>query len=123
VEYARAVLEPKRGKCAFLNFCLDITAECDCIAKDDPRLMPNLGLLAGTDPVALDQACFDLVVKTAGRDVFHAAHPRRDGSKQLRYAEELGWARGTTNWLRSEAQGITRRPYGSPSGQCLRNFR
>ncbi len=89
-EYAKAVLATKKGKAAFLNFCLKITAECDCIAKDDPSIVPDLGVLASNDPVALDQACYDLVVKAAGRDVFKAAHPRRDGSKQLRYAEELG---------------------------------
>jgi len=89
-EYAQAVLAAKKGKTAFLNFCLKITAECDCLAKDDPRLVPDLGVLASADPVALDQACYDLVVQTAGRDVFQAAHPRRDGSKQLRHAEEIG---------------------------------
>jgi len=90
VEYAQAVLEPKKGKAAFVNFCLKITAECDCIAKDDPSVAPDVGLLASNDPVALDQACFDLVVKATGKDVFKAAHPQRDGAKQLRYAEELG---------------------------------
>jgi hypothetical protein len=89
-EYAKAVLAAKKGKSAFLNFCLKITAECDCIAQDDPRITPDLGMLASNDPVALDQACYDLVVKTAGRDVFKAAHPNRDGSKQLRHAEEIG---------------------------------
>ncbi|MCX5795267.1 MAG: DUF362 domain-containing protein [Elusimicrobia bacterium] len=89
-EYAQAALTGKKGKAAFLNVCLKITAECDCIAKDEPALMPDLGLLASADPVALDQACYDLAVKAAGRDVFKAAHPRRDGFKQLRHAEEIG---------------------------------
>jgi len=90
VEYAKAVLTAKKGKAAFLNFCIKITAECDCLAKDDPRIAPDLGILASNDPVALDQACYDLVVKAAGHDVFKATHPRRDGSKQLRYGEEIG---------------------------------
>ncbi|MFA6003279.1 MAG: DUF362 domain-containing protein [Elusimicrobiota bacterium] len=90
VEYSLAVLGPKKNKSAFLNFCLKVTAECDCLAKDDPSIAPDIGILAASDPVALDQACFDLVVKAAGRDVFKLAHPQRDGSKQLRYAEELG---------------------------------
>ena len=93
VEYARAVLGPKKGKAAFLNFCLDITAECDCLAQDDPRVAPDLGILAATDPVALDQACLDLVIRAAGRDVFREAHSERDGRKQLRYAEKMGLGR------------------------------
>jgi len=90
VEYAHAVLGAKKGKTAFFNFCIKITAECDCIAKDDPCLVPDLGVLACADPVALDQACLDLVLRAAGRDVFKDAHPKRDGLKQLRRAEELG---------------------------------
>jgi uncharacterized Fe-S center protein len=89
-EYAKAVLAAKKGKAAFLNFCVKITADCDCIAKDEPSITPDLGILASNDPVALDQACYDLVIKAAGRDVFKAAHPSRDGSKQLRHAEEIG---------------------------------
>lgn len=90
VEYAGAVLRAKRGKSAFFNFCLKITAECDCLAKDDPAMAPDVGILAANDPVALDQASFDLVVQTAGRDVFKLAHPKRDGFKQLRHAEQIG---------------------------------
>lgn len=90
VEYCRAVLGPKKHKSAFLNFCLKVTAECDCLAQDDPGIAPDVGILASSDPVALDAACYDLVVKAAGRDVFKEAHPQRDGFKQLRYAQELG---------------------------------
>lgn len=89
-EYAKAALAGKKGKAAFLNVAVKITAECDCLAHDDPPIVADLGLLASADPVALDQACYDLVVKAAGRDVFKAAHPRRDGSKLLRHAEEIG---------------------------------
>jgi uncharacterized Fe-S center protein len=89
-EYAKAVLAAKKGKSAFLNFCLKITAECDCMPTNGPCIVPDLGVLASADPVALDQACYDLVVKAAGRDVFKAAHPNRDGFKQLRHAEEIG---------------------------------
>ena len=53
-------------------------------------MAPDLGILAATDPVALDQACLDLVIRAAGRDVFREAHPERDGLKQLLYAEALG---------------------------------
>jgi len=89
-EYAKAVLSNKKGKVVFFNFCLKITKECDCLAKDDPRIAPDIGILASTDPVAIDKASFDLVNKSAGKDIFKEAHPKRDGSRQLNYAAEIG---------------------------------
>jgi uncharacterized protein len=90
IDYARAVLSNKNGKAAFFNFCLKITQECDCLAKDDPRIVPDIGILASSDPVAIDKAGFDLVNKAAGRDILKELHPKRDGLKQLNYASELG---------------------------------
>lgn len=90
VEYAKAVLDAKKGKAAFLNFAVKITKECDCLAKDDPSIAPDLGFLASSDPVSVDKASYDLVVKACGRDIFLNEHPGRDGRKQLAYARDLG---------------------------------
>jgi uncharacterized protein len=90
VEYAEAVLKNKKDRCAFLNFATKITAECDCLAKDDPRISPDVGIFASHDPVAADKASFDAVLKAARRDIFRQAHPSRDGMKQLIHAQELG---------------------------------
>lgn len=90
IEYARAVLDNKKGRSIFFNFCLKITKECDCLAKDDPRIAPDIGILASCDPVAVDKASFDLVVKSSGSDVFKKAHPDINGNKQLSYAASLG---------------------------------
>ena len=80
----------KKDKVAFLNFAVKITKECDCLAKDDPRVSPDIGILASSDPVSIDQASFDLVNQACGRDIFKELHPRRDSRRQLRYARELG---------------------------------
>jgi len=77
-EYALAVMQGKKGKLAFLNFAIKITKECDCLAKDDPRVSPDIGMLAADDPVSIDKASFDLVVKACGRDIFEELHPHRD---------------------------------------------
>ena len=90
IEYAWSVLSGKKEKAVFINFALKITKECDCLAKDDPRISPDVGILASTDPVSIDKASFDLVNKAAGRDIFKEVHPERDGSIQLHYAHELG---------------------------------
>jgi|WetSurMetagenome_2_1015567.scaffolds.fasta_scaffold00008_5 uncharacterized protein len=90
VEYVAATLAGRK-KAAYVNFALKITAECDCLAKDDPRIVDDVGIFASADPVALDQACFDLVKeKAGGADVFKQAHPERDGLRQLAYAEKIG---------------------------------
>lgn len=88
VEYTKAVMQGKN--CAFLNFATKITAECDCLAKDDPKISPDVGIFASRDPVSLDQACYDLILKASGKDIFKEAHPKWDGLKQLRHAQEIG---------------------------------
>ncbi len=90
VEYAKAVLGTRQGRSAFINFALKITKECDCLALDDPRIVPDIGIFASEDPVSIDKACYDMVLDVSGRDIFKVVHPRRDGSKQLRYAADLG---------------------------------
>lgn len=90
IEYVSAVLKNKKGKTGFLNFAIKITKECDCLAKDDPRVAPDIGILASADPVSIDQASFDLVNQACGRDIFKELHPQRDGAKQLKYAHKLG---------------------------------
>ncbi len=90
VEYTKAVLQGKEKKCVFFNFATKITQECDCLAQDDPRIVPDIGICAASDPVSIDKACLDLVKKRAGKDVFKAVHPKRDGLTQLRYASGLG---------------------------------
>ena len=89
VEYAFAVMRGKKDKAAFLNFAVKITKECDCLAKDDPRVSPDIGIFASRDPVSIDQASFDLVNKACGRDIFKELHPHRDSRRQLRHAREL----------------------------------
>jgi uncharacterized Fe-S center protein len=90
VEHALAVMKGKKERSAFLNFCVKITKECDCLAKDDPRVSPDIGILASLDPVSIDQASFDLVNEACGKDIFKKLHPACDSTRQLRYAHQLG---------------------------------
>jgi hypothetical protein len=89
VEYAKAVLVNKAGKMVFFNFLVKITQECDCMSRDYPRITDDIGILASTDPLAIDRAGYDLVKQRSGEDVFRKVHPKRDGNKQLLYAEKL----------------------------------
>jgi hypothetical protein len=89
-EYAKAVLGSAKGKAIHVNFAVKITKECDCLAKDDPRIAPDIGIFVSLDPVSIDKACLDFTVKAAGRDILHEVHPERDGMKQLVHAAEIG---------------------------------
>lgn len=89
-EYSLAVLKNKKGKAGFVNFAIRINQECDCWGSDNPRLAPDVGILAALDPVSIDKASYDVVNNFCGKDIFKAAHPKHDGLKQLRYAQELG---------------------------------
>jgi uncharacterized Fe-S center protein len=90
IEYAFAVLQNKKDKVVFFNFALKITKECDCLAKDDPRVAPDIGIFASNDPVSIDKACLNLVTEACGKDIFSELHPYRDGRRQLEYAHQLG---------------------------------
>ncbi len=90
VEYAKAILDSKKKKRAFINFCLKITKECDCLAKDDPRIVPDIGIFASLDPVAIDKACLDMVNEKADRDIFRKLHANVNGLKHLEYAQTIG---------------------------------
>ena len=89
-EYALAVLRDKKEKSCFLNFALRISQECDCWPYKNPRIAPDVGIFASLDPVAIDKASFDLVNQASGKDVFKQAHPKEDGLKQLRHAQNIG---------------------------------
>jgi len=53
-EYALCVHAHFKARAVFLNFLVKITKDCDCMAKDEPRIVPDIGLLASRDPVAVD---------------------------------------------------------------------
>ena len=89
VEYTKAALLNKSQNQAFINFALKITKECDCRAKDDPRVCPDLGIFASLDPVAIDKACVDMVNEKSGKDLFRELHPHRDWNLQLSYAQKI----------------------------------
>ncbi len=89
-EYALAVLREKKDRSCFINFALRINQECDCWGKENPRMAPDVGILASLDPVAVDRASYDVVNRACGRDIFREVHPKQDGLRQLRHAEKIG---------------------------------
>jgi hypothetical protein len=103
VEYAYGALQGKKDKVGFISFLTRITPDCDCVPWSDASIVPDIGILASTDPVAIDAASYDLVNQQTGfTDSLLASHHRHgedkftgireytDGKKQIRYAESLG---------------------------------
>jgi len=73
-----------------INYCINFTADCDCMGKDQKKACPDIGLFGGTDPVAVDQACIDYIRKVSGQDIGDLAYAGIDYTIQLRHAEEIG---------------------------------
>lgn len=102
VEYAEGALKNKKGKYGFITFVTNVSPDCDCYGWSDAPLVKDIGILASLDPVAIDQACIDLVNsetalpntrlegKTDKGDKFRALYPDIDWNRQLAYAEEIG---------------------------------
>jgi hypothetical protein len=91
-EYAYSVWQLFKEKTGFLNFLIKITKDCDCMAKDQPQIVEDIGILASSDPVAIDKASVDLVAETTGKDVFRAGYDV-DWSVQLVHGEKIGLGR------------------------------
>jgi uncharacterized protein len=102
-EFALGALAGKQGKFLGVSFALNITPDCDCYPWSDAAIVPDVGILAGTDPVALDQASYDLVNAQEGlprtalgrhgmraRDKFAAVHKGIDPTVQLAHGEAIG---------------------------------
>ncbi len=60
-EYVKGILGAKPGKWIFFNFLMNISPDCDCFPWNDTPVVPNLGIAASLDPLALDRASTDLV--------------------------------------------------------------
>lgn len=104
-EYTQAVLKDKPN--FHISFIMNVSPECDCWNHNDAAIIPDLGILASFDPVALDQACADLVMQAPvtgvnklsemhphehleGEDKFHLIHPDTNWKAGLEHAERIG---------------------------------
>ncbi|MFX1363803.1 MAG: DUF362 domain-containing protein [Promethearchaeota archaeon] len=66
IDNAKGVVEFfGKEKIFYINYAIDITYQCDCTGGSDVPFVPDIGILASLDPVALDQATVDLVHKSS----------------------------------------------------------
>lgn len=90
---ASSVVEFFHGEMVFINVMKNISVDCDCCAVAEDPCMQDMGILASTDPVAIDQACLDLVYasKDPGRDHFLERVESRNGVHTIEAAAALGF--------------------------------
>ena len=101
-EYTKAVVDGR--PCFHVSLVMDVSPNCDCHGENDVPIVPNVGMFASFDPVALDQACIDAVLAQPKmpnsvigsgeacqcEDYFKAAHPDTDWEAALIHSEKIG---------------------------------
>ena len=103
-EYTKAVVDGR--PCFHISLVIDVSPNCDCHSENDMAIVPNVGMFASFDPVALDMACVDAVnaqtplrgsaVEDAGEetehkhDHFQHIHPDTNWRSCLEHGEKIG---------------------------------
>lgn len=89
-EHAYGVVKDKKGKSFFINVLVDMTKDCDCFSVKQEKMIPDLGILASEDPVAVDMATVDLTKQAHGESIGEMAYRHHDAMVQVRHAAEIG---------------------------------
>ena len=102
-EYTKAVVDGR--PCFHISLVIDVSPNCDCHAENDMAIVPNVGMFASFDPVALDMACVDAVnaqtplrgsaaddahAKAHVHDHFQRLHPDTNWRSCLEHGEKIG---------------------------------
>lgn len=90
---AGSVVEYFKGNAAYVNVMKNMSVDCDCCAVAEDPCMKDIGVLVSLDPVAIDQACLDLVYASddPGRDHLLERIESRHGVLTVEAAAELGY--------------------------------
>jgi len=90
---ASSVVAYFKGNMAFINVMKNISKDCDCDGNASAPCMKDIGILASLDPIAIDQACLDLVYNSEdpGKDVLIKRIESLHGVHTIEAASELGF--------------------------------
>ncbi len=90
---ASSVVTYLKGNIAYINVMKNMSVDCDCCAVAEDPCMKDIGILASLDPVAIDQACLDLVYASddPGRDHLVERIESRNGVLTIEAAAALGY--------------------------------
>lgn len=90
---AGSVIDYFKGNVVYINIMCNLSVDCDCCEVAEDPCMKDIGILASLDPVALDQACVDLIEKSddPGRDHLWERIESRHGVHTIEAAEKIGY--------------------------------
>ena len=90
---ASSVVEFFKGRIVYINMLVNLSVDCDCCAVAEDPCMKDIGMMISLDPLAIDQACIDMInaSKDKGRDHFVARVERQNGLHTLEASAKLGF--------------------------------
>ena len=90
---ASAVAKHFENKIVYINVMCNLSVDCDCCAVAEDPCMKDIGVLASLDPIAIDQACIDLIKKSddSGKEHFLERVESKHGTHTIDAATELGF--------------------------------
>ncbi len=90
---ASSIVDLFNGNIVYINVMKNMSVDCDCCAVAEDPCMADIGILASLDPIAIDQACLDLVYasKDPGRDHLLERIESKNGVHTIEAAAALGF--------------------------------
>jgi uncharacterized Fe-S center protein len=99
-EAAKTIADINPERILYINVMNHLSVDCDCLSRPAPPTMADIGILASLDPVALDQACVDLVFAAPdGKDLIERIRSR-NGLLTLEHAENIGLGKRAYNLIK-----------------------
>ncbi|BBB92604.1 MAG TPA: DUF362 domain-containing protein [Methylomusa anaerophila] len=89
-EHAYGAVKDKAGKSFYFNVMIDMTKDCDCFDVEQSKLIPDIGILASSDPVAIDMATLNLTAQTNGRTLAAMSYSHHNAMIQIEHAAKIG---------------------------------
>ncbi len=89
-EAGKSVVDALNGNILFISVMNNLSVDCDCTARPSAPDIHDIGILASTDPVALDQACVDLIYQSEGSANMIRRIEGVGGEDTLEHGEEIG---------------------------------
>jgi uncharacterized Fe-S center protein len=92
IEYNKALMDLKGDTMLYINVLNNLSVDCDCVGDAAKPEMPDIGILASLDPVALDKASLDQIYSLPVKERKHLIEriESRNGAYQIEYAETMG---------------------------------
>lgn len=94
---AGSIIDYFKGEIVYINVMKNMSVDCDCCAVAEDPCISDIGILASTDPIAIDQACIDLVYQCSDHGKPHLIEriESRNGVHTIEAAADLGYGART----------------------------